>query len=128
MTWLEQQPSSEQESKSELTEEASERSSSCGSIESPYARSRVLQMARSDDSDGTSSARHWREDERRLASTERRRRSLHGQKSRFCPSSLERPSTCREESLQERQRESRWEIPSDSSLFSIQGPIRAKED
>ena len=33
-----------------------------------------------------------------------------------------------EESLQERQRDSRFEIPSDVSLFSIQGPIRTKED
>ena len=40
------------------------------------------------DSDGITSifvCRSWREDERRLASTERRRRRLSGRKTRFCP-------------------------------------------
>lgn len=56
--WLEQQPSSELQSKPELTEEGSDGSSSCGSIESPPVRSRLTQISRSEDLDGTTSARH----------------------------------------------------------------------
>ena len=55
--WLEPQPSSEVQDKPEQTEDGSDSSSSSGSIEVPYGRSRLLQLSRSNDLDGTTSAR-----------------------------------------------------------------------
>ena len=55
--WLEPQPSSEAQIKPEQTEDGSDSSSSSGSIEVPIARSRLLQLSRSNDLDGTTSSR-----------------------------------------------------------------------
>lgn len=55
--WLEPQPSSDVQAKPELSEEGSDTPSPCGSIEAPYARSRLLQLSRSIDLDGATSAR-----------------------------------------------------------------------
>lgn len=56
--WLEHQPSSELQNKPEMADEGSDGSSSCGSIESPPVRSRLLFLSRSEDLDGPTSARY----------------------------------------------------------------------
>ncbi|CAK0783874.1 hypothetical protein CVIRNUC_007074 [Coccomyxa viridis] len=123
MTWLEPQPSSEAQIKLEQTEDGSDSSSSSGSIEVPIARSRLLQLSRSNDLDGTTSSRSWREDERRLASTERRRRRLSGRKTRFCPHA-DKICLCTEEDLVSRPLGATEHIQ-DQSVYA---PGRTKED
>ena len=66
--WLEPQPSSEAQIKPEQTEDGSDSSSSSGSIEVPIARSRLLQLSRSNDLDGTTSSRRVRQPSHALQS------------------------------------------------------------